>query len=382
MDNTLVLVLVLALLFCAGAAVFALVTARRAGTVEAGLAEQFVRLAEMLKAKEADLDGRLKQLAETQAATQTALADRLHAQERQLSEALDKRLGEMTNRLHLGLEASSTKTLETMGKLEARLAVIDEAQKNIQELGAQIVGLQDILGNKQAQGAFGETRLETLIADMLPPSAYAFQATLANGKRVDCLIKLPQPPGPVPVDAKFPLSAYEQLQEAGEETAHIAAQRAFRAALTQHIKDIQSKYILPGQTADWALMFLPSEAIYGEIHANFRDLVELSHRAHVLMVSPTTLWATLLGVRAVLKDARMHEQASMIRGEVLAMVEDIKRLVQRTDNLRRHFGQAESDLKEIETSARKVGSRAERIGAVEIEAPEAEAKPRLVSGGD
>lgn len=380
MEPTLVLAVVLALLLAAGAVVFVLVRTRRSG--EAGLSEQLVRLAGLLKEKDADLNGRLKQLAEGQAAAQAALAERLHGQERHLSEALEKRLSEITKRLNDGLETSSTKTLETMGKLDARLAVIDEAQKNIRELGKEIVGLQDILGSKQAQGAFGETRLENLVSDMLPPSAYAFQATLSNGRRVDCLIRLPSPPGSVPIDAKFPLSAYEQLKDAPDEAAKTTAQRAFRAALAQHVKDIGSKYILSGETADWALMFLPSEAVYAEIHANFRDLVELSHRAHVLIVSPTTLWATLLGVRAVLKDARMHEQTATIRNEVAAMIEDVKRLALRVDNLRRHFGQAESDLKEIETSARKVLSRGERIDAVDVEPSEADAKPRLVSGGE
>ncbi len=388
MDASLVaLIAVLALGVLVAAVVFVM-RARRAG--EAGLSDRLLSVIDLLKEKEAASEGRLAQLAESQVAVQAQLDQRLQAQERYLSEALQKRLDEIKERLNEGLQSSATKTLETIGKLDQRLAVIDEAQKNIRELGSQIVGLQDILGNKQAQGAFGETRLETLVTDMLPPSAYGFQVTLSNGRRVDCLIRLPLPPGSVPIDAKFPLDSYEALRQASDEAGRTTAQRAFRAALTQHIKDIAEKYILPGETAEWALMFLPSEAVYGEIHVNFRDLVELAQRSHVLIVSPTTLWATLLGVRAVLRDSKMNEQAAVIRGEVAAMLRDVTRLAERVENLRRHFGQAESDLREIETSARKVSGRAERIEAIEIERPPAEpppaepqaAEPRLVEGGE
>jgi DNA recombination protein RmuC len=292
------------------------------------------------------------------------LFDRLHAQERALSKELDK---------------SATKTLETMGKLETRLAVMDQAQKNIQELGTRIVGLQDILANKQARGAFGEVQLNDLVTDMLPASAYEFQKTLSNNRRVDCLIRLPNPPGSICIDAKFPLESYHELRAAKDDAARTVAQRAFRTAFQQHVKDIESKYIVPGETAQSALMFLPSEAVYAELHSGFADMVRLSHRAKVWIVSPTTLMATLLTVRAILQDARMHEQAALMRNEVMILLKDVERMSERVGKLRRHFQQAGEDVEAIQISADKALRRGQKIEAVELEDGDAEpVGPRLV----
>jgi DNA recombination protein RmuC len=354
------------------------VSARRGRSDDDKLAVEMARLVDSLEA-------RLKHIAETQTIQQQAVAERLHAQERFLDKAMETRLSDISKKVVDGLATSQTRTLETMGRLEARLAVIDRAQTNISELGAQMVGLQDILSNKQARGAFGEIALNDLVRDALPPSAYEFQKTLSNGRRADCLLVLPDPPGPIAIDAKFPFESYRALREAKDDAAHGLAARAFRAALSVHIKDIESKYIIPGETAPSALMFLPSEAVYAELHANFPDIVEASHRAKVWITSPTTLMATLLTVRAILKDARMHEQAALIQKEVMVLLKDVERLSGRVDSLRSHFGQADKDIDQIEISAKKVLARGRKIEDVEIEqgdGDETEAGPRLVSGSD
>ena len=310
---------------------------------------------------QADLGGRLSQMSEQSAAERAELL-------RTLQERLDgvsKRMGE-------SLEKSATKTASSLGELGKHLNVIDQAQKNISDLAGQVVGLQDILDNKQTRGAFGEVQLENLVTSILPPSAYDFQASLSNQRRVDCLIQLPQPPGPIAVDAKFPLESYHALRNAEDDTQLKAAQRAFRTAIRKHVKDIQERYILSGETADSALMFLPSEAVYAELHANFPETVEQSYRARVWIVSPTTLMATLNTVRAVLKDARMREQAGVIQAEVQKLLDDVRRLDDRTQKLQSHFGQAGKDLELIATSTKKITHRAEKIEDVQLAETEAD----------
>jgi DNA recombination protein RmuC len=264
------------------------------------------------------------------------------------------------------------KSEETTGRivtdLRERLVRIDEAQKKIGELSTQVVSLQEVLSNKQARGAFGEVQLADLVSNALPPQAYAFQHTLSTGARVDCLLKLPNPPGSIGIDAKFPLESYHQLRTApaGDTQALAAAQRAFQQAIRKHIGDIQAKYILPGETAESALMFLPSEAIYAELHANFPTVVEESYKARVWIVSPTTMMATLNTVRAVLKDVRMREQAGEIQKAVGLMLGDVRRLDDRVDNLKKHFAQTEKDLREIDVSTSQITRRGERIQEIEL----------------
>ncbi|MBT4045284.1 MAG: DNA recombination protein RmuC, partial [Rhodospirillaceae bacterium] len=289
-----------------------------------------------LATAQADLGGRLSQMSE-----QTAL------ERAELMRTLHERLDGVSKRMGDSLEQSATRTATSLGELGKHLNVIDQAQKNISDLAGQVIGLQDILDNKQTRGAFGEVQMQDLVTSILPPSAVSFQTTLSNQRRVDCLIRLPQPPGPIAVDAKFPLESYHALRQAADEGQLKAAQRAFRAALGKHIKDIQERYIVAGETADSALMFLPSEAVYAELHANFPETVEQSYRARVWIVSPTTLMATLNTVRAVLKDARMREQAGVIQGEVMKLMDDVQRLDERTQKLQTHFSQAEKDLEVI-----------------------------------
>jgi DNA recombination protein RmuC len=316
---------------------------------------------ESLEAAQRELAGRLSQLAESQANAQATL--------------------------NKTLEQSATRTAGTLGELKQHLNVIDQAQKNISELAGQVVGLQDILANKQARGAFGEIQLNDIVTSALPPSAYSFQSVLSNGKRADCLIKLPNPPGPIVIDAKFPLESYRALRAAEDEATRTTAGRAFSADILKHVRDIAERYVVPGETAESALMFLPSEAVYAELHANFPEVVVRSYRAKVWIVSPTTLMATLNTVRAVLKDARMREQAGVIQTEVLRLLEDVVRLQDRVDNLKRHFAQAEGDIKKIDTSAEKIVRKAGQIEELQLEEGEAAedaaaeltgATPRLV----
>ena len=350
--NIVILALLVVVALIAGFAAFSLLKIRgRAGESEA-LKSELARLTENFAASQRDMEERLK-------AEQRALGERLHEREA----AFNKTLSD-------GLQDATKKTLESMNKVEVRLAVIDKAQANIADLSGQVVSLQNILSNKQARGAFGEIQLNDLVRQVLPPSAYSFQAILSNGKRADCLLDLPNPPGAIAIDAKFPLESYHALQAAGgDNAARTAAERAFRDAMQKHIKDISGRYILAGETADAALMFLPSEAVYAELHANFPAVVDESYRARVFIVSPTTLWATLNTVRAILKDVRMKEQAGLIQKEVHALLEDVGRLDDRVGKLQRHFDQAGEDMRQIRISTEKVSKRADRIESVQLEEP-------------
>ena len=228
-----------------------------------------------------------------------------------------------------------------------------------------MTGLQEILANKQARGAFGEVQLEALVASLLPADAYSFQMTLSNRCRVDCLLRLPDPPGVLAIDAKFPLESWHALHEAADEQAKARAGRSFAADLLQHVRDIAERYIVPGETADSALMFLPSEAVYAELHAHFRGVVEESFRRKVWIVSPSTLWATLNTVRALLRDVRLSEQAGLIRAELRAVEEDVAAIGERARALLRHFEQASDDVRRIDTAARRLGQRAARLDLAE-----------------
>jgi DNA recombination protein RmuC len=313
-----------------------------------------------------ELAGRLAQMAESQAAQQAQLSERLQAQERQLARLLEERLQEMGKRLNEGLDQSSLRTGATLAELRERLAVIDSAQANIAQLSERMVSLQDILSNKQSRGAFGEIQLNDLVSQALPPNAYEFQAMLGERRRVDCLIKLPNPPGSIAIDAKFPLESFHQLRAAQDDAERLQAGRAFATAVLGHVRDISEKYIVPGETAESALMFLPSEAVYAELYANFPEVVEKSYRARVWIVSPTTLMATLTTIRAVLKDARMREQADVIQAEVRHLLDDMKRLADRAGKLDTHFFQASEDLRQLKVSVDKVIRRSEQVESLQL----------------
>lgn len=332
-----------------------------------------------------ELAGRMAQLAESSAAQQARIAERLQTQERTLAKALDQRLTDFSKRVGDNLDKSSKESQTTLTDLRERLAVIDRAQRNITELSSQVVTLQEVLSNKQARGAFGEIQLHDIVEAVLPPSAYSFQATLSNNKRADCLLQLPNPPGSIAIDSKFPLESYEAIRTASSEAEVLQARRTFSTDVRKHVRDIAERYIIPGETAESALMFLPSEAVYAELHAHCRPVVEESYKARVWIVSPTTLMATLNTVRAVLKDVRLREQANAIQSEIAKMVKDVERLDDRVEKLQRHFGQAGEDLRQIRISTEKITRRGERIVELELEESQAEAtdieppRPRLVS---
>src|SRR5215475_215976 len=291
---------------------------------------------------------------------QTETVQRVERSLRDQEQALAKAVGER-------LDRTDKATGQIVTDLRERLVRIDEAQKKIGELSTQVVSLQEVLSNKQARGAFGEVQLNDLVQSVLPPQSYAFQCTLGSGVRVDCLLRLPNPPGSIAIDAKFPLESYNALRAAaGDATALQAAQRAFQQAIRKHIGDIRDKYIVPGETAESALMFLPSEAVYAELHANFTGLVEESYRARVWIVSPTTLMATLNTVRAVLKDVRMREQAGEIQKMVGLLLDDVRRLGERAEKLKTHFSQTERDLRDLDTSADRITKRGQRILDVDL----------------
>lgn len=340
---------------------------RRGGAREV---ETLARTLSELRTAQGELAGRLGQLAQSQTAQQAALA-----------QTLDSRLEALGRGVTETLANSATKTTETLTQIATRLAVIDEAQKNITALSKDVVGLQDILANKQARGAFGEIQLRDLVVQALPPSAYSFQATLSNQRRADCLIYLPNPPGPIVVDSKFPLESFHAIRAAQNDADRQVALRALRTAVLKHVEDIAARYIVPGETADSALLFLPSEAVYAEIHISCPEVMDKCAALRVWIVSPTTLMATLNTVRAVLKDVQMREQASRMQREVVLLVDDVSRLQDRVENLRRHFNQADSDIRQIETSAEKITNRGSRIAEADLDEalPGEAATPKLVS---
>ncbi|MCV2867603.1 DNA recombination protein RmuC [Defluviimonas sp. WL0002] len=368
---------VLAVLVVAGLALLAilmLVTLRAAGR-SARMAEPVLRQMQSLDARvqslsdgQQQLSGGLMHVSEAQAASQARVLA-----------LMENRLADVAKGMSDSLQGSATRTARSLGELQQRLETIDKAQANIEKLSGDVLSLQDILSNKQTRGAFGEIQLNDIVRKALPADAFTMQATLTNGRRADCLVHLPNPPGPIVIDSKFPLEAYEALRRATNNSESIEAQRMLRIAVRGHIKAISERYIIEGETADGALMFLPSEAVYAELHANFPEVVREGFAAKVWIVSPTTCMATLNTMRAVLKDARMREQAGAIRKELALLHADVDRLGTRVENLDRHFHQAAKDIEDIKISADKAGRRAKRLDNFDFEelAPEADA-PRVM----
>ncbi len=311
---------------------------------------------QMLSDGQQQLAGGLTHVSEAQVASQSKML-----------ELMEKRLALVTETMNVNLQGSAQRTAKSLGALHERLETIDKAQANIEKLSGNVLSLQDILSNKQTRGAFGEIQLNDIVSKALPKDSYTLQATLSNGKRADCLIHLPNPPGPIAIDSKFPLEAYEALRRADTQWELNEAAKLMRQAVKRHISDISEKYILEGETADGALMFLPSEAVYAELHANFPELVREGFDKRVWIVSPTTCMATLNTMRAILKDARMREQAGAIRKELSLLHADVERLGTRVGNLDRHFGQAAKDLEDIKISAEKAGKRAHRLDNFDFE---------------
>ncbi len=335
------------------------------------------------------LQGGLQHVSDTQATAQMQMVQTVEARLTAVQQHMNDRLADnalrqaqsmaqMQERMQESLHGSSKRTVTSLTQLQERLAVIDKAQDNITKLSGDVLGLQDILSNKQTRGAFGEIQLFDIVSKALPAGSYTLQATLSNGKRADCLVHLPNPPGPIVIDSKFPLEPYEALHRAESRDEKAYAMRQMKAALRAHIAAISEKYIIEGETAEGALMFLPSEAVYAELHANFTAVVREGFAARVWIVSPTTCMATLNTMRAILKDARMREQAGAIRAELGHLYRDMERLGERVGNLDRHFGQAAKDIAEIKISAEKAGHRAKRLDNFDFEEIQAEQPGHIV----
>ena len=309
-----------------------------------------------------ELKGQLSQMVETSSQQQQNLAVQLTEQ----SSRMEQTLLAFRQQLGHSLQLQTQSTHDNLTKLSERLAVIDRANSQISDLTGQVTQLHNILANKTERGAFGEVQLENLVKTVLPPSSYAFQFTLPNQKRADCILKLPNPPGNIVIDSKFPLEAWHELQNAETKEKKIAARKHLAISVKGHVKDIQEKYIIPGSTAESACLFLPSEAVYAELHANLPEVISASYKARVWIVSPTTMMATLNTVRAVLRDARMKEQTAIIQAEMLKLIEDVSRLDTRVENLSRHFSQAQKDISDIQTSSLRITKRSHKITELEV----------------
>lgn len=299
------------------------------------------------------------------------VADMSVSRQSELGRSINERLDQVSHRLGQNLNENARKTSESLSKLNERLAVIDTAQKNITELSSNVVTLQNILSNKQQRGAFGQGRMETIIEDSLPRDAFSFQATLSNGNRPDCVIHLPNAPDLV-IDAKFPLEGFEALREAATEAETKQAVARVRQDVGAHITAISGRYFIASETQDQALMFVPSEAVYAELHERFPDLLQKASRARIVIVSPNMLMLAVQTMQAIMKDVKMREQAGMIQKEVTYLMEDVHRLHDRVLKLQQHFGQAGKDIELVLTSSQKITSRGRKIETLDFDDKTAE----------
>lgn len=346
---------------------------RAVGELRTHLSEHRTRLEQrqgesmkhLLEGLRAGLTAVQRQVGEALARSAEDLGRRLDG----LTRSTDERLQEISSQVEKRLAEGFEKTTATFADVVQRLALIDEAQRKITELSSNVVSLQEILADKRSRGAFGEVQLAALVRNLLPESSFATQHELPNGRIADCVLFLPEPTGTVAVDAKFPLESYRRMTAVeATELERRAAERQFKIDIRTHIRDIAERYILPGATADGAVMFIPAEAVFAEIQGRHADLVEEANAKRVWMVSPTTLWAVLNTARAVLKDAATREQVHVIREHLALLGRDFDRFRGRMEALSRHIRQAHDDVQEVNTSARKISSRFERIERVELEA--------------
>jgi DNA recombination protein RmuC len=292
-----------------------------------------------------------------------------------LARLVNERLDAQGQKVGQAIEATSKKNEESLSKLGERLAVIDRAQANITTLSKDVVGLQSILANKQTRGAFGQGRMEAIVGDGLPAGGYAFQYTLSNNSRPDCVIFMPNGTPPLVIDAKFPLESWQRLTAAQNPDEQRVASLGFRQDMQVHIRAISEKYLIAGETQDTAFMFVPSESIFADIHERFEDVVQRASRARVVVVSPSLLMLSIQVVQALLRDVRIRDEAHKIQKEVMELLADVGRLDERVRKLQQHFQQANNDIGDILTSSGKVTRRGERIGAMEFD--EAQERPRL-----
>lgn len=317
----------------------------------------------------AELKGRLQTFAEISVARQGDIA-----------RAVNERLDRMTHRVGSDLNETARKTTDSIAKLNERLAVIDTAQKNLTDLSTNMVSLQEILANKQARGAFGQMRMETIVKDGLPKGAYSFQPTLSNGKRPDCLLHMPNAGAGVVIDAKFPLEGFEAFRTARRDEEKKDAARRVRIDVGRHVDSIAERYFIAGETQDMAILFVPSESIYADLAEHFSDLVQKAHRARIVICAPNMLMLAVQTMQAILKDVKMREQAHLIQGEVQKLMDDMGRFRERVLDLQRHFGQANADIEKILTSSERIAARGRKIETLDFAEAEAAAEIEHQSG--
>jgi DNA recombination protein RmuC len=352
----------------------AVLLAWRAGRGRREEAIEAMRRTAELEYKLAELSGHLK-----------AFADQSAQYDAHLARTLDERLDQVSLRLGQGLNETAEKTSQSLQSLNERLAVIDNAQRNITELSSHMVSLKDILANKQARGAFGQGRMEAIIRDGLHLSAYSFQATLSNGMRPDCVVRLPESELALIIDAKFPLEAFNLLKAARSERDTRQAEQQLRADVLKHVKNIAQRYLIAGETHETAIMFVPSESVYAELYERFEDVIQKSHRERVIIASPNILMLLVQTMQAIFKDARMREQAGQIKVEVVKLMEDVGRMRDRVIDLQKHFGLASQDVEKLIVSSDKIAKRGHRIEQLDLPEPQLrpldgkERRPRLVA---
>ncbi|MBS7542301.1 DNA recombination protein RmuC [Ancylobacter oerskovii] len=358
--------------FAAGAAALAflllvavLLAVSRQARARAYEAEEQARRAE-------ELEDRLIELARNQSETAgrvQSMGETLAHRQSELARAVAERLDATSYRMGESLARANEATHENLMRLNERLALVDQARASLGELSGQVMSLRETLANKQARGAFGEGRLQAIIADALPRETFAFQHTLANGRRADCAVFLPGDARPLLIDSKFPLEAITAFRESAAPEARRQAETRLKQDVGKHIADIAERYLVAGETQDVALMFVPSESVYADLHEHFDEIIQRAFRARVVLVSPSLLMLAVQVVQAIAKDARMREQADRIRAECGALVEDVKRLRERVGNLSRHFAQASEDVAQALTSADKIARRGGRIAQLEFSDP-------------
>ncbi|MFT7106622.1 MAG: DNA recombination protein RmuC [Yoonia sp.] len=361
-----------------------IVTVRRAGKSSEAVQMVATQLGRMsydvqsLGQGQQQLAGNIQIVSDAQANAQVKVVQTMETRLAEVQSQLAERLADnamksarslmdMQERMKETLTGSSEKTTKSLTQLQERLATIDRAQTNIEKLSGDVLSLQDILSNKQRRGMFGEIQLTDIVSKALPSDSYALQATLSNGKRADCLVHLPNPPGPIVIDAKFPFESYEAYAAADTQQQQQAALRDLGNAVRKHIKDISEKYIIEGETADGAIMFLPSEAVYAELHSRLPEVIRGGFDARVWIVSPTTCMATLNTMRAILKDARMREQAGEIRKALRLLHRDVEIIGEKAGKLEVHLRQAGEDVSGVLTASTRASKRADRLDNFDFE---------------
>jgi DNA recombination protein RmuC len=347
----------------------------------AGAARERRRDAAEAELRAREVDAGMAALARTQAETigsLRAMNETITGRQAELARVVGDSLAAVSHRLNQSLSSTTQQTMERLQNLHERLAVIDNAQKNLTELSSQVTSLKEVLANKQARGAFGQARMEAIVQDGLPKGCYEFQFTLSNRTRPDCVVFLPVDTRPLVIDAKFPLEAVTALRDGKTDEARKQAAQRLRQDVLKHVNDIAERYLIPGETQDLALMFVPSESVYAELHDGFDDVIQKAYRAQVVLVSPSLLMLAIQVVQQIGRDARMREAAHQIRTEVGHLMSDLGRLRERVLKLQQHFGQASDDVAQILISADKITKRGGRIEALEFEGEEVPREARLV----